>query len=63
MVNKYSKIRREKNYKIYAFKDVFSIFLFSIEFLFIYIRCRKFNAEFNYLITTTGHRARFFPKK
>ena len=35
-------------------------FLFSIDFLYIYIRCRKFNAEFNKLIKTTGHSAHFF---
>jgi len=35
-------------------------FLFSIDFFYIYIYCRKFNAEFNKLIKTVGHRARFF---
>ena len=37
-------------------------FLFSIDFFYIYIYCRKFNAEFNKLIKTVGHRDRFFPK-
>ena len=42
-------------------KDIFGSFLFSILF-YIYIYCRKFNAEFNKLIKTVGHRARLFPK-
>jgi len=29
-------------------------------FFYIYIYCRKINAEFNKLIKTVGHRARFF---
>jgi len=37
-------------------------FLFSIDFFYIYIYCRKFNAEFNNLIKTVGHRDRFFQK-
>ena len=44
------------------FKDVFGIFLFSIEFFYIYIYCRKFNAEFDKLIKTVGHRVRCFEK-
>ena len=39
--------------------DVFGSFFFLTDFFNIYIRCRKFNAEFNKLITI-GHRARFF---
>jgi len=31
-------------------------------FFYIYIYCRKINAEFNKLIKTVGHRARFFSK-
>jgi len=38
-------------------KDIFGSFLFSILF-YIYIYCRKFNAEFNKLIKKVGHRAR-----
>jgi len=38
-------------YMYVLFKDVFgSLFLFSIDFFYIYIYCRKFNAEFNKLI-------------
>jgi len=37
-------------------------FLFSIDFLLIYVYCRKFNAEFDKLIKTVGHHARFFEK-
>jgi len=33
-----------------------------IDFFNVYIYCRKFNAEFNKLIQTVGHRARFFSK-
>jgi len=36
--------------------------LFSIEFFYIYIDCRKSNAEFNQLIKTVVHRARIFEK-
>ena len=36
-------------------------FLFSIDF-YIYIYCREFNAEFNKLMKTVGHPARF-PEK
>jgi len=36
-----------------------AVFLFSIDFFYIYIYSRKFNAEFNELIQTVGHRARF----
>jgi len=43
-------------------KDVFGSFLFSIVFFYIYIHYRKFNAEFNKLIKTVGHRAHFFEK-
>jgi len=43
-------------------KDVFGSFLFSIDFVCIYIYCRKFNAEFNKLIKTVGQRARFYEK-
>jgi len=39
-----------------GFKDIFGRFLFSIDFFYIYIYCRKFNAEFNKLIKTVGHR-------
>jgi len=34
-------------------------FLFSTDFFYIYIYYRKFNAEFNKLIKTEGHLARF----
>ena len=44
-------------------KDIFYSFLFSIDFLFIYVYCRKFNAEFNKLIKTVGHCACFFEKR
>jgi len=39
-----------------------SSFLFSIDFFYIYKYYRKFNAEFNTLIQTVGHYARFFEK-
>ena len=41
----------------YIFKDVFGSFVYIRYIFFIYIRCREFNAEFNKLITTTGHHA------
>jgi len=44
-------------------KDVFGSFLFLIDFFYIYLYCRKFNAEFNKLIKTVGHRVRFFFRK
>ena len=44
------------------FKDVFGSFLFSIEFFYIYIYCRKFNAEFNKLIKSVGQCASCFEK-
>ena len=44
-------------------KDVFQFVLFSIDFFYIYVYCRKFNAELNKLIKTKGHRACFFGKK
>ena len=51
-------------------KDVFgyififeSFFLFSKVFFYIYIRCRKLNADFNKLIKITGHCARGFFSK
>jgi len=41
-------------------KDVFGSFLFFRYFyFFIYIYCKKFNAEFNKLIKTVGHHALF----
>jgi len=43
-------------------KDVFDRFLCSIDFFYIYIYCRKFNAEFNKFIKTVGHCASFFSK-
>jgi len=42
-----------------SLKEVFGIFLFSIKKFYIYIYCRKFNTEFNKLIKTAGHCARF----
>jgi len=41
---------------------VFGIVLPSDDFFYIYIYCKKLNAEFNKLIQAVGHRARFFPK-
>ena len=43
-------------------KTFSAVFLFSIYFFYIYINCRKFNAEFNKLIKTVGHLASFFSK-
>jgi len=34
-----------------SLKDVFGLFVFSIDLFYIYIYCRKFNAEFNKLYT------------
>jgi len=42
------------------FQDVFSSFFTFDDFFYIY--CWKFNPEFNKLIQTVGHRARFFEK-
>ena len=42
-------------------KTFSAVFLFSIDFFYIYIRCRIFNAEFNKLIKTMGH-CSFFRK-
>ena len=53
--DKIPKIRFNK-----TFRDVY-YFIFSIDF-YVYIRCRKFDAEFNRLIQTIGHRARFSRK-
>jgi len=41
-------------------KDVFGSFLLSIDFFYIYIYYRKVNVEFNKLIITVRHRARFW---
>ena len=46
------------------FLKAFSVvFLFWIEFFYIHIYCRKFNAEFNKLIKTEGYRACFLNSK
>ena len=42
----------------FIIKDVFGSFSFSIDFFYIYIYCKKVNAEFNKLIKTVGHRTR-----
>ena len=47
-------------WQIYTIHFVGS-FLFSIDCFYIYMYCRKFNAEFNKLIKTVGHCC--FPKK
>ena len=44
------------------FKDVFGSFLCSIDFYYIYIYCKKLNAEFHKLIKTVGHHHGFFEK-
>ena len=52
-------------YYIYVcIKDVYGSFfyIFDIFYFYIYIYCRKGKAEFNELIQTVGHRARFFEK-
>ena len=41
-------------------KDVFGSFLFLIDCFYIYLYCRKVNAEFNKLVKTVGHRVRSF---
>ena len=53
---------RYLKYESIAVKDVFSSFLFLIDFFYIYIYCSKFNAEFNKLIQTVGYHARLFEK-
>ena len=40
-----------------AVKDVFGCSCFSIDLFYIYIYCRKFNADFNKVLKTVGHRA------
>jgi len=47
---------------IITFKDIFYSFLMLMDFCYIYIYYRKFNAEFNKLIKPVGHRACFFRK-
>ena len=49
------------NFELKTFTIAF--YLFSIYFFYIYTHCRKFNTEFNNLIKTIGHSARFFPEK
>ena len=46
-------------YVLKTFTAVF-FYIFDIFYFYIYIYCRKGNAEFNKLIQTVGHRARFF---
>ena len=46
----------------FSLEDVFASCFFSIDFFYMYIHNRKFNAEFNKLIKTVGHRACFFKK-
>ena len=41
--------------------DFYSFFIFA-RFFYIYIYCRKCNAEFNKLIQTVGHCVRYFEK-
>jgi len=61
-------ISRDRNndvWYVYVAADLktFSFFVFfRYFFIYIYIHCRIFNAEFNKLIKTIGHRARFFEK-
>ena len=42
-----------------SLKTIAIAYLYSIDFCYVYIYCRKFNAEFNKLIKTEGHRACF----
>ena len=36
-------------------KTISIVFFFWIDFVYIYIYCRNFNADFNKLIKTVGH--------
>ena len=59
VVSRYQRNRISCN----QLKTFWVFFLFSIDcFFYIYIYCRKFDAEFNKLIKALGHRARFFEK-
>ena len=56
VVSRYQRNRISCN----QLKTFWVFFLFSIDcFFYIYIYCRKFDAEFNKLIKALGHRARF----